>query len=176
MGDRDRSQAVFATKAPDHDELPINIWAIAVLVVLVVAGAFLVMGRHKAAHPLNTILPLDAYAAHLPISQVTMSESTSLSRGKSTFVDGHIKNDGDSTVTSVTVQVLFRNDEAMPPRVETLPLALIRTRQPYVDTEPISAAPLKPGDDQEFRLIFETLPANWNTQAPEIHIVRVQAK
>jgi len=74
------------------------------------------------------------------------------------------------------VQVLFHNEMAMPPQIETVPLALIRTHEPYVDTEPVSAAPLKPGDEQEFRLIFETLPTNWNMQMPEIHIVRVTTK
>jgi hypothetical protein len=167
------STPLFAGKTPERDELPVNAWAIAGLVVLVIVTAFVVFGRHKAGVPPNTVLPLDTYAEHLPLSQLAMSESTSLSGGKSTFVDGHIGNTGSSTVTGVTVQVLFRNDEAMPPQIETLPLTLIRTHEPYVDTEPVSVAPLKPGADQEFRLIFETLPGNWNTQMPEIHIVHV---
>jgi len=102
-----------------------------------------------------------------------MSESTSLSGGKSTFIDGHIHNSGNKTVTAATIQVFFRNDEGMPPSIETLPISVIRTREPYVDTQPISVAPLKPGDDRDFRLIFETIPGNWNVQLPEIHIVRV---
>jgi hypothetical protein len=64
----------------------------------------------------------------------------------------------------------------MPPQIETLPLALIRTREPYIDTQPVSASPLKPGDGRDFRLIFETIPANWNTQMPEVHIIRVVGK
>jgi hypothetical protein len=87
-------------------------------------------------------------------------------------VDGHIKNIGGETVTAVTVQVLFANDEAMPPQIETVPLSLIRTREPYVDTQSVSAAPLKPGDEREFRLIFESIPSNWNTQMPEIRVIR----
>jgi hypothetical protein len=175
-GSDQRGSALFTQKTPERDELPINIWAIAALVVMVLVGAFLVIGRHKPGPPPNTILPLDPYAANLPISQLAMSESTSLSGGKSTFVDGHIRNAGGSTVTGITVQVLFHNDEGMPPLVETLPLALIRTREPYVDTEQVRVAPLKPGAEQEFRLIFETLPSNWNTQMPEIHLVRVEVK
>ena len=38
---------------------------------------------------------------------------------------------------------------------ETQQLMLIRTRDPYIDVEPVSAAPLKPGDGQDFRLIFD---------------------
>ncbi len=68
------------------------------------------------------------------------------------------------------------NNEAMPPQIETLPLSLIRTREPYVDTQPVSGAPLKPGDERDFRLIFESLPANWNMQMPEIRIIQVDTK
>ena len=132
-------------------------------------------GRHKAEVP-TTIQPVAAYAASLPLTQLAMSESTSLSGGKSTFIDGHIQNTGSQTVTGITVQVVFRNDEAMPPQIETLPLSLIRTREPYIDTQPVSAAPLKPGDERDFRLIFEAIPANWNQQMPEIRIIQVNAR
>jgi hypothetical protein len=40
----------------------------------------------------------------------------------------------------------------------------------------VSASPLKPGDEREFRLIFEAIPGNWNMQMPEIHVVRVDTK
>ena len=77
---------------------------------------------------------------------------------------------------AATVQVLFANDEALPPQIETVPLALIRTHEPYVDTQPISDAPLAPGDDREFRLIFEDIRGNWNQQLPEIHVVHVTTR
>jgi hypothetical protein len=170
------NSALFAPRPPDRNSSPVVVWAIAGLVVLAIVAGLILAGRKHSSAPLNSIQPLAAYAANLPLSQLAMSESTSLSGGKSTYIDGHVQNTGAQTVTSVTVQVLFRNDEQMPPQVETLPLTLIRTREPYIDTQPISAAPLKPGDDREFRLIFETLPANWNTQMPELHIIRVETR
>jgi hypothetical protein len=156
--------------------MPIAAWGVAGLAVLAVIIGLVFATRHKSQISPNTIQPLAAYAAELPLSQLAMSESTSLSGGKSTFIDGHIQNAGPQTVSAVTVQVIFRNDEAMPPQVETLPLSVIRTREPYVDIQPISAAPLKPGDERDFRLIFESIPGNWNTQMPEIHIISVDAK
>jgi hypothetical protein len=167
---------IFVAKQPEGSGMPLSAWVVAGLVVLAILAGLVFAGRRKSAVPANTIQPLAAYAASLPLSQLAMSESTSLSGGKSTFVDGHIQNTGSQTVTGVTVQVLFRNEEAMPPQVETLPLSLIRTREPYIDTQPVSAAPLKPGDDREFRLIFEAIPTNWNMQLPEIRIVRVDTK
>ncbi len=167
---------MFVAKEHEGSGMPVKAWAVAGLAMLVVFAVFVFMGKRKPAAAPNTVLPLAPYASSLPLSQLAMSESTSLSGGKSTFVDGHIKNIGNQTVTGVTVQVLFRNDEQMPPQMETVALSLIRTREPYIDTQPVSVAPLKPGDDREFRLIFESIPANWNMQMPEVHVVRVESK
>jgi hypothetical protein len=173
----DRATEIFAPPtSAATPRMPVSVWIIAGLVVLAVVVGLVFAGRKKAEVPPNTVLPLAAYAANLPLSELAMSESTSLSGGKSTFVDGHIRNTGSQTVTGVTVQVIFHNDEAMPPQLETVPLALIRTREPYVDTQMVSAAPLKPGDEREFRLIFESIPTNWNYQMPEVHVVRVDTK
>ena len=170
-----KNDVIFASKPPEGGGIPVVAWGVAGLAVLVVVIVLVLAGRHKAAAP-STIQPLAAYAASLPLSQLAMSESTSLSGGKSTFIDGHIQNTGAQTVSGITVQVLFRNEEAMPPQIETMPLSLIRTREPYIDTQPVSAAPLKPGDEQDFRLIFESLPPNWNMQMPEVRIIQVGTK
>jgi hypothetical protein len=170
-----KNDAMFTSKPAEGGGIPVMAWGVAGLAVLVVVVVLVLAGRHKASAP-ATIQPLAPYAASLPLSQLAMSESTSLSGGKSTFIDGHVQNTGSQTVSGITVQVLFRNNEAMPPQIETLPLSLIRTREPYVDTQPVSAAPLKPSDERDFRLIFESLPANWNMQMPEIRIIQVDTK
>jgi hypothetical protein len=166
---------IFASKPAEGSGVPMVVWGVAGLAVVIVVAMLALMGRHKPVAP-STVQPLAAYAASLPLSQLAMSESTSLSGGKSTFIDGHIKNTGNQTVTGITAQVIFRNDEAMPPQLDTLPLSLIRTRQPYIDTQSVSAAPLKPGDERDFRLIFESIPANWNTQTPEIRLIGIDAR
>ena len=79
---------------------------------------------------------------------------------------------GSRTVTGITVQVVFGNDEALAPQIDTVPLTLIRTKEPYIDTQPLSANPLKPGDDREFRLTFESVPDNWNQQMPEVRVIQ----
>ena len=170
------SQEIFNSQPPQGGGIPPMAWGVAGLVVLLVVGILAFSTRKPSGIPANVIQPPAPYAVNLPLSQLAMSESTSLSGGKSTFIDGHIQNTGSRTVTAITVQVLFRNDEAMPPQIETVPLTLIRTREPYVDTQPVSAAPLKPGDDREFRLIFESIPNNWNTQMPDIHAIQVTTR
>ena len=144
--------------------------------MLVAVAIFAFAGRKKTAPAPTTLQPPDAYAASLQVTSPAMSESDNLSGGKMTYLDGHIQNTGSRTVTGATVQVVFANDEAMPLAIETVPLALIRTTQPYIDTEPVSAEPLKPGDGHDFRLAFESVPENWNQQMPELRIIQTDLK
>ncbi len=158
-----------------------GLWiAVASALVVVLAVGALLLRSHAgpaadSAAKVNRLLPVDAYAPKLALSELAMSQSSSLSGGTSTFIDGKVKNIGDRTITAITVQVPFGNDEGLSPQVETVPMTLIRMHEPYIDTQPVSAAPLKPGDEREFRLIFENIPANWNQQLPEIHIVKASA-
>ena len=150
---------------------------VAITLIAIALLAFFLHQNHSSnLATASTIAPLDPYSAYLTFSQLAMSESTSLSGGKSTFIDGRVKNSGSDIISGVTMQVLFRNDVALPPQVETLPLTLIRTHDPYVDTEPVSAAPLKSGDEAEFRLIFETVTGSWNQQMPELRVIHVSKK
>lgn len=158
---------------PSNRGKVIGVTAVIALATMFAGVLLLRGGKTGASKPQNAVLPADSYARNLVFSQLAMSESTSLSGGKSTFIDGHVRNTGPDTVTGVTLQVLFRNDVGFSPQVETVPLTLIRTHEPYVDTEPVNAAPLKPGGNGEFRVIFETVNANWNQQMPEIVVIRV---
>jgi len=127
-----------------------------------------------------TVTPIsaapDPYAVSLPITNLVMSESSNLAGGKVTYLDGHVTNSGSKTVSGVLAQVLFRNVASEVAQNETQPLKLIRTREPYVDLEPVSAAPLKPGEGQDFRLIFDAVTPDWNGAYPEIRIVHVDSK
>lgn len=149
--------------------------AAAVIVVAVIVVVMLERGQSKA-----TVTPIssapDAYAANLPITNIVMSESSNLAGGKVTYIDGHIENSGTKTVSGVWAQVLFRNAANEVAQNETQPLKWIRTRDPYVDLEPAAAAPMKPGDSRDFRMIFDTVTPDWNGAYPEIRIVRVEAK
>jgi hypothetical protein len=162
---------IFASGAAPRGGVPVVAWAVAALIVLVVLGVGLIVGHKKSIVAPNTLQPEDAYAASLPFSQLAMSESANLSGGKLTYLDGHIVNTGSQTVNAVSVQVVFQNDEGLTPQIDTVPLTLIRMKQPYIDTEPVSMQPLKPGDDREFRLTFETIPENWNQQMPQMRII-----
>ncbi|HVT80657.1 MAG TPA: DUF2393 family protein [Phycisphaerae bacterium] len=168
---------IFGTPATqERGGLSPAVWGIAALIVLLVAGIFFFAGRRKGPAVPTTLQPPDAYAASLPLTNLAMSESSSFSGGKVTYLDGHIQNTGSRTITAITVQVVFNNDTEMPPSIQTLPLTLVRMTQPYIDTEPVSADPLKPGDSKDFRLAFDSVPDNWNQQMPEVRIIQTTAQ
>lgn len=149
--------------------------AIAAGVVLIVAGViiFALERGHKAPAVAPVNAALDPYAASLPISSLNMSESSNLAGSKVTYVDGHIVNTGSRTVAGISVQVLFRTFAHEVTQNETHSLQWIRTRDPYVDVEPVSAAPLKPGEARDFRLIFDGVSPDWDGAYPEIRILHV---
>jgi hypothetical protein len=183
---RDRCKISLVSTGSDLDLFPSNEarernWlpmAIAAAVVLLVAAvAVLVLERGKPASTVTPIsAPSDPYATSLPITGLAMSQSDNRAGGKITYIDGHIANSGSRTVTGVTVQVLFRTLAHEVAQNETEPLKLIRMRDPYIDVEAVSAAPLKPGDEQDFRLIFDAISADWDGAYPEVRIVRVETK
>jgi hypothetical protein len=146
----------------------------------VVVAAAIVIFIMERGQTRATVTPIsaatDPYAASLAISNVVMSESSNLAGGKVTYIDGHVTNNGPKTVTGIWAQVLFRNVANEVAQNETQPLKWIRTRDPYVDLEPASAAPMKPGESHDFRMIFDTVTPDWNGAYPEIRIVRVEAK
>lgn len=152
-------------------------WAIAFGLVLLVIVGFVFFWHQAPKKDTKTLLPLAPYASQLTFSDIVMSESTSLSGGKSTFIDGHVHNLGSRTVKSVLLQVSFGSfDPSQPGQIESVPLSLIRTHEPYIDTEPVSAEPLAPGTNKEFRLIFENISPNWNQELPILHAVAVESR
>jgi Protein of unknown function (DUF2393) len=143
---------------------------VATLVVLVLLGR----GSRSGPPPGTGMANPAPYAANLPISDLKMSEATSFSGSKVTYVDGQITNTGTETITSITVQAGFRNDLHQLSLRSAMPLTLIRTREPYVDIQPVSANPIQPGERREFRLIFDSIPDDWDQHYPEIRVIGTQ--
>ena len=174
----DREPAFLAAQQT-REPIPRLPWIIAAGVVILGLGILVIVGGHS--HPVSPaggtgMAPADPYAANLPIKDLQMSDSTSFSGAKVTYVDGQITNTGGKTLTAITVQVGFHSDVGQFAQRIALPLTFIRTREPYVDTEPVSAAPLQPGQSRDFRLIFDTVPDDWDQQAPEIRVISVRSR
>jgi hypothetical protein len=168
-------ELISSSNTAERNWLPLVIAAAAVVLVGAVVVAVLEHGKRTP-----TVAPIsaatDPYASHLPISALQMSESANLAGGKVTYLDGHIANQGDKSVTGISVQVLFRNAAQEVAQNETQQLKIIRTRDPYVDVEPVSLAPLKPGDQRDFRLIFDAVTPDWDGAYPQLRILQVQTR
>lgn len=156
-------------------------WVIAGVVIALIVIAFLLMGRgpelpSQSSTGGSALAPTANYAKDLAITNVRMSESSSLSGAKQTYIDGDIKNNGGKTLTGITVQVVFKDFTGQIGQKNTMPMEWIRTHEPYIDVEPVSAAPIGPGQTREFRLIFDHVTDQWNQQYPDIRVVAVQSK
>jgi Protein of unknown function (DUF2393) len=168
-------QLVPSADKQEHNWLPLVVATAVVLVLAVVV--VMVLERSKGTVQVTPISAApDPYATSLAITNVAMSEAANLAGGKVTYLDGHIANIGNRTVTGVTAQVLFRTFAHEVAQNETQPFKFIRTREPYVDLEPVSAAPLKPGDGQDFRLIFDSVSPDWDGAYPEVRLIHVDTR
>jgi hypothetical protein len=156
---------------PQERSFPTTAVAIAAVAVVVLVVVLVMMGRRNGKATLDA-----SYAPQLALSNISMSESDTMTGGKVTYLEGHIQNNGPATITAVTVKTMFPDDVQMPPQTETTPLRLIRIREPEIDTEPVSAAPIAPGKGADFQLIFENVNSNWNEQQPTINVVGVETK
>jgi hypothetical protein len=152
---------------------PTTAIAIAVTAVVILVAVLVLLARRPALPPSNTVLRPAAYASNLVFSDVHMSDASTGSGGRLIYIEGHVANRGPATVAGVTLQLIFGNDTAMPPQVETLPLDLVYMREPYVDTHLVSAAPMAPKAEGDFRLIVDDINDSWNQQLPRINVTQV---
>ena len=169
---------MFTEPERNTRRVPLAAIIVAAVVVPIVAVLLSFSGRRHAipAGRAGAATVGSAYAPQLVLSDVAMSESTSFSGGKETFVDGRITNRGAATVMGATAEVAFPADGGLKPQIETVPVTLIRTRQPYIDIEALSVEPLAPGASREFRLTFDDIRPDWNQGTPVIRVTGVALK
>ena len=146
--------------------------AIGLVAVIVVVGAIALFSRggskvSTAPHP---------YAPNLKISNLKMSAAENFVGASVTYIEGTVTNTGDRTVTHATVRVIFRNSMGQIVGDETMPLHVLQTTGPYLDSVDLSASPLAPGQGKTFRLTFEHISSDWNQGLPEIQVTDVVVK
>jgi hypothetical protein len=155
---------------PRTTRWPPGLVAAVAVAAVVVLGTLLVLEMH---HPAPT--GSAAYAEHLQLSNVRVSQSESLSGARSTFVDGQVVNNGDQTVTAATVEAQFAWSGGQT-QTATAPLAIVHMRQPVVDTVPLSTAPLGPGQQADFRLIFDSVKSGFNMRVTNVRVLEASTR
>lgn len=172
MTDSNHSHGIFST--PPEDKLSRLPWLIAGVVILLIVVLLIAIGYTQKSSLPGPHAKLSSYASHLAISNIEMSQATSMVGEQSTYIDGSIDNKGKKTITGITVQVVFADFNNQPAQTAIVQMQRIRTRQPYIDTETLSAAPIAPGETVPFRLIFDHVTDDWNQNPPKLRIVGVK--
>jgi hypothetical protein len=102
-----------------------------------------------------------------------MSTSQNFVGSKVTYIDGTLANPGDKIITHAVVHVTFRDSYGQVAQIEDVPVKILQTTGPYLDTADLAASPLPPGQSKPFRLIFEHISEQWNQGYPEMQVADV---
>ena len=145
---------------------------VAIAVVVAIAGIIALVLRE--APRANSGPP--PYAANLKFSDLKMSQAQNFVGATVTYIDGTIINTGDKTVMHAVVQVTFKDFYNQVAQIENVPMKVLQTGGPYLDTTDLLIAPLAPGESKPFRLIFEHVSEQWNQAYPDLQITDVTVK
>jgi hypothetical protein len=145
---------------------------IAIAAVVAVAGIVALILREA---PRATPGP-PPYAASLKFTDLKMSQAQNFVGATVTYIDGTLTNAGDKTVTHAVVQVTFKDLYNQVAQIETVPVKVLQSGGPYLDTVDLTVSPLAPGQNKSFRLIFEHLSEQWNQAYPDLQITDVTVK
>jgi hypothetical protein len=150
---------------------PMIVAGVVVLAIAAAAAYFALKAPKQAAQ-----LQVDPYAEYLIINDLHMSQAQNFVGGQVTYVEGRVSNVGAKTVTSMNVEVVFRNSlgEVVDKPVETVRVQQAQLGNP--DFVAMSSAPLTPNASREFRVAIEHVSADWNQGVPELRMVKVEAK
>jgi hypothetical protein len=169
MGPLDLIQPSPGMQEPDHSRRFIVV-AVAVVVGMVLMVALLLRA------PVKTAPKIPPYAAKLQISDIKMSQAQNFVGASVTYIDGNIANVGDKIVTHAAVRVTFKDSYGQVAQIEDVPIKLLQTSGPYLDTVDLATAPLVSGQTKPFRLIFEHVSEQWNQASPELKVTDLTVK
>ncbi len=149
-------------------------------VIIAIAMAVVIGGALAAAfllrQPPKVPKPVSPYLATLKLSDFKMSAAENFIGATVSYIDGTVTNTGSKTVTHVIVEVVFKDSLGQLAQREELPLQVVRTNGAYLEPVDVTVAPLAPGQTQPFRLIFDSISAQWNHEYPEIRVTDVAVK
>ncbi len=158
-----------ATEGRDTSRRTIIIAVAAVVALAVVAALILREPPKTASSP-------PPYAAKLKFSDLKMSQAQNFVGANVTYVDGTLTNTGDKTLTHAVVRVTFKDLYGQVAQIEEVPIKVLQTSGPYLDTVDLSNSPLSAGQSKPFRLIFEHVSQQWNQAYPDLQITDAIAK
>ena len=148
--------------------VPLAVGAGVIIVALVLIFVF-----SRGAQQNTGPAPEDPYSSNVRVSDVKMSRAQNFVGANVTYVQGQIANAGSKTITSATVESVFRNTLGQVVDRQSQSLMLLQERPNYTDAISLSQQPLTPNMQREFRLTFEHISADWNQGLPELRFTRI---
>ena len=158
-----------ATEERDTSQRTIFIAVAAVVALAVVAALLLREPPKSASSP-------PPYAGKLKFSDLKMSQAQNFVGANVTYVDGTLTNAGDKTLTHAVVRVTFKDLYGQIAQIEEVPIKVLQTSGPYLDTVDLSNSSLSAGQSKPFRLIFEHVSQQWNQTYPDLGITDVSLR
>ena len=151
--------------------MPLGIGA-AVIVVGLIAVLILSRSHQQNAGP----APEDPYSSNIKVMDVRASEAKNFAGVSVYYLEGQIANMGSKTISGATVEAVFRNALGEVVDRQTQPLTIIEQRPGYNDSVTLAQHPLTPNMQDQFRLTFEHISADWNQGVPELRFVHIAAQ
>ncbi len=147
-----------------RSQFPLAFAAGACIVLILVGGLVLAthfVQRHGPAAP-GVKLPFgpaeQAYAGSIHFDGIQMSRSSNLLNEEFTYVNGTLSNDGSRTLRGLDVALEFRD-----------PFGQLILRDTERLVQPASP-PVPAGQQRDFQVTLEHVPAEWNQQLPSIRV------
>jgi hypothetical protein len=152
---------VIATE--ERSRVPIAFMAGIGIVALLIGAAILVNHFSTPAGPqVDKPLPMgtaeQSYAPQIQFLEPKMSRAANFLNQEVTFVFGTVQNGGQRKIRMIEVTLEFH---------DVFNQVVLRDKQRLWLPD---APPLKPGEQRDFQITYETMPAQWNQVYPTIHI------
>jgi hypothetical protein len=152
-------------------------WApLAIAAGVIVLGLLIVFVLSRTRPQATGPAPEDPYAANLKVMDVHASQAQNFAGGSVYYLEGQIANTGPKTVNGTTVEAVFRNALGEVVDRQTQPLTILEQRPGYTDSVSLAQHPLTGNMQDQFRLTFEHISADWNQGVPELRFIRISTQ
>ena len=147
----------------ERSRLPVAFGA-GIAVVALLIGIVLVINRYSSSADSSIEKPLpwgaaeQAYAPQIHFLEPKMSRAANFLNQEVTFVFGTVENSGNKRIRQIEITLEFH---------DVFNQVVLRDKERlFVSTAP----PLKPGEQRDFQLSFESVPEQWNMVYPTIRV------
>ncbi|HUN89361.1 MAG TPA: hypothetical protein VMU28_11245 [Terriglobales bacterium] len=152
-------------------------WApMAIAAGVIVLGLVIALVLSRTQPKPTGPVPEDPYASNIKVMDVHASQAQNFAGGSVYYLEGEIANTGSKSVTGATVEAVFRNALGEVVDRQSQPLTILQQRPGYTDSVSLAQHPLTANMQDQFRLTFEHISADWNQGVPELRFIHIETQ